>query len=314
MKLKVPTLNSAWPYFAVITAHVIWAMNFIVAKVTLEQFPPMSLAFIRFALALLLLLPFLFFQKDKDNIQKKDIPLLFLVGALMTTFHISFFYLGLLRTSASTASILTMTIPVFSVLIGWIFLKEKIYTVNVHGIVLGLVGVLSVIGAPILALGFDINGTALIGNLLIILSTITWVIGVTISKKMLKHYSSLTITTVIFLTGVMTFVVPALKEYLDNPIWIQQVSIYGLLGLTYIVIASSLVAFFLFEWGLQFLGVVKSDLFQYIEPLLAVTLGIIILNESPRASFLIGASFVLIGVYMGTIGKPEHKNHKSHRT
>lgn len=306
-------ITKGWPYLAIITAHSIWGINFVAAKLTLQEIPPMSLAFLRFALALTLLLPFIILEKDKFKIKKEDLPKLFIIGVLMVGLNIAFFFEGLIRTTATSASILTMTIPVLSVLLGWWFLKEKVYTANLVGIFLGLLGAILVVGLPLIALGLQFISQALIGNFLIILASTSWVIGAIISKGMLKKYSTLTITTIMFLVGMLVFFIPALNEYLKNPTWYQQVTYLGLSGLIFIAAASSVSAYFLFELGLSKLGIIKADLFQYVEPVIATALAVLILGEGLRFSFIIGAVLIGLGVYWATLAKEGHKHHKAHR-
>lgn len=306
--------TKTWPYAAIIIAHLIWGVNFIAAKLTLQEFPPMSLSFLRFSLAIILLAPFLIIEKKRDVIKRKDLPWLFATGILMVTLNIAFFYTGLTYTDVTSASVLTMVIPIVSLLLGWAFLKEKIYTVNLIGIVIGLIGALLVIGLPALIFRESIPGDVLMGDILIILASISWVIGAIISHRLLKTYSSLTITFIIFLVGVITFFIPALNEYVQNPAWTSHVTWLGIAGLAYITVAASISAYFLFEWGLSKLGVVQSDLFQYIEPPIAITLAVLILNEKLQFSFIIGGLLIAIGVYWSTLLKIQHKHHKAHRT
>lgn len=306
-----PLLIKSWPYAAIITAHFIWGVNFIAAKFALQEFPPMTLAFLRFFLALILLSPFLLTEKRK--IAKTDLPIFIGIGLLMITLNIGFFYEGLKRTTVTTASVLTLVVPILSVLGGWWFLKEKVYVVNLAGIFLGFLGTIFVVGLPFIILGIQPTSESLLGNFLIILASISWVAGAILSKGILKKYSTLTLTAVIFAVGMVTFIIPALTEYIHNPTWYQQVTILGVLELSFIAIASSICAYFLFEWGLSKLGVIKADLFQYLEPVVATTLGVLILNEQLRFSFIIGAVLIGLGVYWTTLGKEEHKHHKAHR-
>ncbi|MCL4365991.1 DMT family transporter, partial [Patescibacteria group bacterium] len=67
-------LKKPIPYLVLLFAHLIWGANFVVAKVTLQEFPPMSLAFLRFAFASLLLAPFFLAETKKVKIDKKDLP------------------------------------------------------------------------------------------------------------------------------------------------------------------------------------------------------------------------------------------------
>lgn len=312
--MKCEIFTKSWPYTALILSHAIWGVNFIIAKITLQEIPTMSLAFLRFFLALLLLLPFIIADKKRDKIKKEDLPKLFAVGVLMVTLNITFFYTGLERTTITQASVLTLVIPLLSVFAGWAFLKEKIYTLNLAGIALGFLGALLVIGLPLLLLGSQLNPQVMLGNFLIILASISWVSGALISKRMLKNYSTLTITSFIFLIGALTFAIPAAIEYFQNPSWPTQVTFLGIFGLLFIIIAASISAYFLFEWGLSRVGLVKADLFQYLEPIIAISLGVLILTEPLRLSFIFGAILIGVGAYLSTLSRVEHKHHKAHRT
>lgn len=308
-----PAALKLLPFIALILSHSIWGGNFVVAKITLQEFPPFTLAFLRFGLASLLLTPFLLAETKKIKIKPEHLPHLIAVGIFIITLNIAFFFAGITRTTAINASVLTLIIPMMAVLMGWIFLKEKIYRVNLFGIVLGLIGALVVIGLPQILSG-DFSSEVIMGNILIILASIVFVVGAVISKKMLQKYPSLIVTTIAFLVGAVTFFLPALNEYLKDPLWPEQVTMLGLLGLVYMTLLSSISAYFLFEWGLAKVGVIKADLFQYIEPLIATTLAILILGEIISIEFIAGAILIAAGVYFGTLGKEvHHRRHKPHR-
>ncbi len=306
-------LKKPIPYLALILAHLIWGANFVVAKITLQEFPPMSLALLRFAFASLLLAPFFIIETKKVKIDKKDLPKLVAIGILIITLNITFFFEGMKRTTAIDASVLTLIIPLLSVLGGWKFLKEKINLYNLFGIALGFIGAMIVVGLPGIITGTT-TPTMLEGNLLIILASIVWVAGAIISKKILLKYSSLVVTAIAFLIGTLTFFIPAVFEYLQNPGWITQVSLIGILGLIFMVLLSSISAYFLFEWGLNKTSVAIADLFQYIEPFIAIILAVLILGEKITDQFLIGAVLVAAGAYLGTLAKEaHHRHHKAHR-
>lgn len=301
-----------WPYLALMLAHIIWGGNFVVAKITLQEFPTYTLAFFRFALASLFLAPFFLAETKKVKIHKKDIPKLTLIGILMITLNISFFFAGIQKTTAINASVLTLIIPMLSVLLGWWFLKEKVYLINLAGIFAGGVGALIIIGIPKAFFG-DLAPETLIGNFLIILAATVWVMGAVISRQMLKIYSSLTVTAFAFGVGMLTFVIPAAVEYLQNPGWIENVTLLGIFGLVYMTILSSVSAYFLFEWGLAKTSVIVADLFQYIEPFVATVVAVWILNEYLSVDFITGAVLIGLGVFLGTLAKEAHHRHKYHR-
>ncbi len=296
------------PYLALILAHLIWGANFVVAKITLQEFPPMSLALLRFALASLLLAPFFFSETKKVKIDKKDLPKLIAIGVFIIVLNITFFFEGIKRTTVIDASVLTLIIPMLSVLLGWWFLKEKVYLVNLLGIVLGLLGAITIIGLPQILTG-TISPEALTGNILIVMASTSWVIGATISKKILKKYSSLVVTAIAFLVGTVAMFIPASLEYFQNPGWMNQVTLLGILGLAFMTLLSSISAYFLFEWGLAKTSITTADLFQYIEPIMATILAVLILGESISSQFLIGAGLIAAGAYLGTLAKEAHHRH-----
>ena len=301
------------PYLALILAHLIWGVNFVVAKVTLQEFPPMSLALLRFALASLFLAPFFLAQTKKTKIDKKDLPKLIAIGVFIIALNIAFFFEGIKRTTAIDASILTLIIPILSVLLGWGYFKEKIYLVNLLGIALAGLGALIIIGLPQLFYG-NVSTGVLLGNIFIILASISWVAGAAISKKMLRKYSSLTVTAIAFMVGTIVMLLPAGVEYFKDPSWPSDVTILGFMGLTYMTLLSSISAYFLFEWGLAKTSITAADLFQYIEPFIATFFAVIILGEKISTTFLIGAVLIVIGVYLGTLAKEaHHRTHKAHR-
>jgi len=273
----------------------------------------MSLALLRFALASLLLAPFFLSETKKVKIDKKDLPKLIAIGVFIIVLNITFFFEGIKRTTVIDASILTLIVPMLSVLLGWWVLKEKVYLVNLLGIALGLLGALTIIGLPQILTG-TIAPEKLTGNILIILASTSWVIGAIISKKILKKYSSLVVTAIAFLVGTVAMFIPASTEYFQNPAWINQVTILGILGLAFMTLLSSISAYFLFEWGLAKTSVTTADLFQYIEPMMATILAVLILGENISSEFLIGAGLIAAGAYLGTLAKEaHHRYHKAHR-
>lgn len=305
-------LTKPWPYLALFIAHFIWGINFVVAKVTLQEFPTYSLAFLRFALASLLLAPFFIAQTKKVKIKSTDLPKLIAIGICMVTLNIAFFFTGIQKTTAIDASVLTLTIPMLSVLFGWWFLREHIYLINLVGTFIGLLGALIIIGLPQIIIG-NYSTSMLIGNLLIVLASLSWVIGGTISRKLLKTYSSLEITGLIFLVGVVTFLIPAISELIKDPAWPTRVSTIGFLGLLYMTLLSSISAYFLFEWGLSRTSIFTADLLQYLEPFVASFFAVLVLSERISTSFIIGAILIGFGVFLGTFAKEIHHRVRHHR-
>lgn len=313
--MKSLFFKSPLPYLALIAAHVIWGANFVVSKVALQEFPVMSLAFLRFFLASLLFLPLIFsLKKTERKIEIKHLPFLFGAGIFMVTLNIAFFYEGLVRTTAIDASVLALSAPFISVLLGWWFLKEKVYFINLVGIMVGFLGAIIIIGLPLI-LANNITPTILIGNSMILLASFCTVTGALLVKEIVKKYSPTLITMFVFVTGAVTFLIPALLDLVNNPTWYQGVTILGITGLLYNAIFSSITAYFLLNWALKKVELSQANLFNFLMPAIAATLAVPFLGERISFSFIIGTVLVVLGVYWGTLGKQEHHHthHKHHR-
>ena len=259
-------ISKPLPYIALILAHTIWGMHFVVSKITLQEFPPFTLAFLRFSFACLFLIPFFLIHKKKVKIKLKHLPKLTLVGIFIIALNIAFFFTGIQRTDAISASVITLIIPILSVILGWAFLKEKVFLINLLGVIFGLFGALVIIGVPEILIG-NFEPISLLGNFLVLLASVSFVIGAIFSRQMLKIYPSLVVTSFAFLVGVITFFPLAVFEYMQNPAWVEKLTTLGVFGLVFMTLLSSISAYFLFEWGLAKTSVGKADLFQYIEPL-----------------------------------------------
>lgn len=306
--MQIHIARRTLPYIGLIVANIIWGATPVVAKFTLIEFPVGVLAFLRFFLAFVLLVPFLITEKPRIKYQHKDWPVLVLTGVCIVTFHILLFFEGVKLTRAIDASVLSLLVPILSVLGAWWWLREKVYVVNMIGVLTGLLGALAIVGIPLLAVD-ALDMRILIGNSMIVVSNIFFVIGAVISKKLLSHYSPLALVGAIFLIGAVTFLPLAVMESLNNPTWISQVTFVGIFGVIFITLLSSISAFFLFEWSVKKIGVIKSDLFGYFQPAVAATLAVPFLGERISYSFIVGACLVVLGVYWGTLG---HKNHRHH--
>lgn len=308
-------LKTPWPYAALLVAHIIWGANTVVVKVTLNEFPVMSLNFIRFGLATLLILPFLLNVDRKSlRVRFEDWPKIILASLLMVTATIALSYEGIKHTTAINASVLGLIVPILSVLGGWFFLKEHVYWANIFGIISGLAGCLIIVGIPLLFFG-TFSGSNLFGDGLVLLAGVCFTAGTIVAKKILDKYSALLITAISFFVAFLSFSVPAGLEYSKNPEWINSVTLLGVLGLLYITILASVCAFFLMEWGLKKTDVIKANLFQYVEPAVAATIALPVLGERISFSFIIGTVLIVLGVYWGTLGKSYHHRllHRHHR-
>jgi drug/metabolite transporter (DMT)-like permease len=314
--MKVGKFFIALPFLALLAAHIIWGANFVAVKIALTEFPVMTLAFLRFAIAVILITPFIFkFKAEHFKIQVQDLVRIVAVGLCLTTLNITFFFEGIQHSEAIDASVISLLTPILSLLACWWFLKEKVYWINLVGVLTGIIGTFFVVGLPVILTG-SFATSHLIGNSLLILSSVSSVVGYLLLRDLLKKYQPMLLTTLFFIVAAISFLVPAYFDYQANPHWIDNVGILGFLSLLYITLLSTITAYFLQNWGIKKIGIIHSNLFQYIEPAIAATLAVPILGERISYSFIVGTCLIVLGVYWGTLGKSEHHHiaHHHHRS
>ncbi len=129
-------------YFFAIGATVFWSGNFIVARGLNESIPPVSLAFWRWVVAVIVFLPFALKPLIADrHILKKHIPYLCVTSLLGVTIFNTLIYFAGQTTTAVNLSLIAITFPVFIVMLSRIFFRELITVRKGCGIILVVVGV-----------------------------------------------------------------------------------------------------------------------------------------------------------------------------
>jgi len=148
---KYVSLVKKYFLFIIVVTIVFWAFAFPFIKIGLQELSPVNLTILRLWIAcIVFLILFITRSKKLSKLQKKDIPQIFLLGFLgVIVYHLGLNY-GEQYISASAASLIIATIPVFVVILAAIFLKEKITLKIVLGVILSLLGVIiiSIAGKP----------------------------------------------------------------------------------------------------------------------------------------------------------------------
>jgi len=316
---KLPK-NLTLPYIAILITTLIWGAAGPIIKYTLSYIPPLTFLFLRFLIVCIILLPYLFVELRRTKINKRDYLNFFLLGLFAQT-SILLIFLGLNYTTALDAAIIGIMGPILSIVAGHYFYKDKIDTKIKVGLSLASIGTLFVIIEPALT-G---NGKVAIehrifGNLLILLYHFFWVVYIIWSKMsmgersallkktlsfvhlkpMTKKYSPTLITGLTFYVGLITLIPLSIIENLNRTSYFDILSIdpRGLLGLLYMALLSSIMAYMCYQWSLDHLKVSQIAFFGYLAPIFTVPIAYILLGEIPNKVMVIGAVFIALGVYI----------------
>lgn len=283
------------PYLEATFAVAVWGGSFIATKVVLRDISPVTIVWSRFAMGMIILGIAVAARKQFSLLNKNEWLYFALLGFLGITFH-QWLQSNALQTSeASTTAWIVSTTPVFMAILGWIALKEKLGWMKISGILLASIGVLVVVYDG------DLNAISLgnfgkPGDILILISAINWTVFSVLSRSGLKKHPATFMMFYVMLLGwlftsILFFATQNISE-------IQNLTISGWIGLAFLGIFCSGLAYIAWYDALQTLGTAETGVFLYIEPLVTVVVAFFVLSEAITIASLLGGAVIILGVWL----------------
>ncbi|QWU45978.1 DMT family transporter [Bacillus sp. NP247] len=280
-------------------AASIWGGMYVVSKYVLDYIPPLTLVWLRFIIAFVVLYMILKIaekkQKKKVTISKKDWLLFAWIGFIGYFISITCQFIGTKLSDAHTGSLVTSATPAFMVIFAALILKEKLTARRLLSTIIATIGVIIVIG-------WDIEiGSYFIGTIILVGAAITWALLSIYVKIASARFSSLVITTyAIFFS--LFFITPSMIwEFQSTSI--EAINTYVILGILYLGIVSTAGAFFLWNKGLELMDASIGSLFFFFQPIVGSILGWLLLNETLSSNFFIGGILIICSVIITTFEK-----------
>ena len=284
-------------YPLLIIAMLFWSCSFVWAKQALTSYNPITIIYFRTIVASIMLLIIMLFTRKSIKIRPKDIPL-FIILAFFEPF---LYFLGetngLTKVDASTAGIIIGTIPLFTPIAAFIFLKEKISKLNIVGIIL------SVIGVAVMTVDRNLNMTISTEGLLLLGLAIFSTLGFTVVvKKIPENYSVFTITFYQNVIGSLLFLPLVIIFEKDA---IMQVGFVwdSILPILELGVFASALAFVCYTHTLRFIPIARANIFTNLIPVFTLILSAILLGDEITVQKIIGIVIVLTGVFVAQAKK-----------
>ncbi|MFC1626822.1 DMT family transporter [Patescibacteria group bacterium] len=298
--------KNMYAIIAVLISAFFWSTAGAVTKILLVHFEPFSLAFLRFFIASIILLPL--FLKNQRSLLTNITPTLILT-LVFGAGNIIFFYYGIVHTTANTSVVLYASVPILVTLISIFFLHERYSNINILGVIIGFIGVLSM-----LMMSFIEQSSAfgtINGNILILIAVICWSLYSISSRYVTKNgiNASGLATLSIFSNCAVFFVLMILSGQYYSMQSIFQPSLFFLVG--YLAIFVSIVTFFLYQWTIKNTSAVFASLVLYLQPLFAFIVDAIVLNETITFRFIGSGMLIFIGLFFVTKKKNNAKVYNS---
>jgi drug/metabolite transporter (DMT)-like permease len=268
----------------------LWGSTFTIIKLGVLEVPPITLAFIRFLIAL----PFLFaltFLQNRNAFGKHVLEnwrAFALLGLTGVTLQNLLQNVGIQYTTASNASLIIAINPVFISLLSHFYLKEKASSKLILGAALAFFGVLFVIEPQ----EWSLYPTKVFGDLLCLGSAISWTLYSVLGRKTLSKCGANEMTTYSMAFGAL-FLLPA-AIFLEKPA--VQTSIPVVSMILYLGLLCSALAFLLWNRALKDVPATKAGAFLFFIPVVSVVIAHFVLFEPLDIFFIIGTLLVMAGV------------------
>jgi drug/metabolite transporter (DMT)-like permease len=292
---RLATIKSggAAPHLALIAVQLMFGTWPIVGKIALRVLPSAGLVVLRVVGAAL---AFLFLQRAlgrAQKIRKSDYLRLALYSLLGVVLNQFLFVKGLSLTTVINATLLGTTIPVFTLLVSITLGFDRVSWRKALGITLAAAGVVYLLYPE-----RNFTSDSAVGNLLIVLNSISYGAYLAISKDVLKRYGALTVITWIFIFGsIMTLPLGGYALY-GAPL--QDVGVVVWLAVLYIILVPTVCAYYLNAWALARVEPSTVAVYIYFQPLIAFALAPLILNERWNPRTLLASAFIFSGVAVVT--------------
>jgi drug/metabolite transporter (DMT)-like permease len=290
--------SAAAPHLALIAVQVLFATWPIVGKIALHNVPSVALVGFRVAGAAFTLLILARVRGNLQRIERADWPLLIVSSMLGLVLNQLLFTKGLSLTTAINATLLSTTIPVFTLLIGVILGTDRATMRRLLGITLAAAGVLYLIGPGRAQFS---SGTR-IGDSLIIANSLCYGAYIAVSKNLMKRYTALTVIAWIFVVGCV-ITVPAAVISLSH-INLGTISVSVWLAILYIIVLPTAGAYYLNGWALARVPPSTVAVYIYLQPSIAFVVAPIILGESLSLHAVIASLLIFAGVLVVTRRRP----------
>ena len=289
------------PYLLLSITALCWAGNAIVGRLAAGHIPPVTLSFLRWSFAFLIILPFAWkhLKRDWGTIRSRLGTMIFLSVIGISAFN-TLQYWALEHTQALNTLLLQSAGPLFVAVWSLILLGVRLTLAQAGGIALSLIGVL------VILLHGDLTAlTSIEFNKGDIIFTVALAIFGLYSVLSLKRpqIHGLSFVGFTFGCGAVCLVPLWIWELFTRPV--MQLDAANLLSLFYVAVFPSTLAYLCFNRGVQLIGANRAAPFFHVVPVFGSAMAIVFLGEHPQLFHIIGFALVLTGVFVAS-RKPAH--------
>jgi drug/metabolite transporter (DMT)-like permease len=284
------------PYLLLCVTALCWAGNAIVGRLAAGHIPPVTLSFLRWSLAFLIILPFAWKHLVRDwGAIRSHLGIMIVLSITGIGAFNTLQYWSLEHTQALNTLLLQSAGPLFVAVWSLILLGVRLTLAQACGIVLSLTGVLVILlhGDLTTLKNIEFNK----GDIIFTVALAIFGLYSVLSLKR-PQISGLSFVGFTFGCGAASLIPLLIWELLTRPV--MQVDGVNLLTLFYVAVFPSTLAYLCFNRGVQLIGANRAAPFFHVVPVFGSVMAIVFLGERPQLFHIIGFALVLTGVFVAS--------------
>lgn len=286
-------------HLALLLANIIFGVNNPVARMLMpEVLDPMALTFFRFSGGMLLFWIASLFLK-REHVSAKDKLLLFFASIFGLTLNQLPFFFGLSMTSSIDASIVVTMLPIVTMLLAAVFLREPITQMKAVGVLVGASGALIIVFS---SQSVTQSGTGnMLGNLIVFLAVISFSLYLTLFKNLISKYQPVTVMKWMFLFATITGLPFCYNSLTEMSLTALPLNVW--LSIGFVVVFATFLGYLLLPVGQKTLRPTTLSMYNYVQPIMASLVAIVIGIDPFGYQQALAAVLVFSGVYIVTQSK-----------
>ena len=290
-------LNKKHGHIALFVANVIFGFNTPITRTIVpEVLDPFVMTFFRMMGAAILFWAISPFTK-KEKVPPRDIMLFFFASLFAIVLNQTSFIYGLSKTSPIDASLVVTLLPIVTMLLSAIIIKEPITWLKAVGVLTGASGAIILV----LNSNNESSSGSMIGNLIVLGSVTSFALYLTLFKDLISRYSPLTAMKWMFLFAALLTFPMSFNLLTSTNISQFDTSVYLRIG--YVVVLSTFLTYMLIPISQKTIRPTTISMYNYLQPVMASILAIIIGLDKFGPDKIISAALVFMGVYIVTQSK-----------
>jgi len=277
-----------------------WAGNFVLARALHMEITPIALSFWRWAIALLILLPFVYSGLWRQRrLLLRHWPVLTLFAVLGVTNYNTFAYLGLQHTTATNGVLLSSVTPVVIVALSFLLFRVPLRGVQLLGILLSLAGVVLIAteGRPVMLARLELNR----GDLWILAASLDWALYSVFLRWRPAGLEAKTFLAAIIAIGLLPLAVLYAWDLAAGHRFALNATNLAAIG--YVALFPSVLAYVFWNRAVAEMGPNRTGQYLHLMPAFGAALAILLLGERLQAFHLVGAVMIAAGIVLATVGK-----------